>query len=104
MAESTLGCERGWHLLEIRRLLGVGAAVWVALTVASCGGAATSASPLIRINQVGFTPDSQKLAVVPDPAPSHFEVRIVDGGVVFSGELTPVARWEFSDEHVRIAR
>ena len=82
------------------------AAAFVSLVLAGtgCNSAATASSASeIKVNQVGFAPASQKLAVVPSTGADRFEVRTGDGRVVFSGELTAPVYWPFSDEHIGIA-
>lgn len=75
------------------------------------GGA--GAAPLaIKLNQVGFLPAAQKLAVVPAPvptmmpatAPARFSViDAASGKPVFDGSLAPAASWNLSGERVRLA-
>ena len=71
----------------------------------SSGCADPAIAPLapVKVNQIGFTPTSQKLAVVPASSSSTFEVRSVGGPTVFTGELSPSVLWTFSNEQVRIA-
>lgn len=65
---------------------------------------AASAEAIVKVNQVGFLPASQKLAVVPDGArASRFEIVDAGGKPVFSGALGAPVRWEASGETVRIA-
>ena len=62
------------------------------------------ASAAIRVNQVGFAPQSEKLAVVTDGAARSFEVVAADTGkTVFSGKLGAPALWKPSAETVRVA-
>lgn len=66
-------------------------------------GAAHAAAG-IEVNQLGFLPAAQKLAVVPAGANERFKV--VDAGsgkTVFEGTLGPAATWDASGERVRIA-
>ena len=73
------------------------------LVASSCNRSADASSHRIRVNQVGFTPPSQKLAVVPDSGATGFEIRTIGGSTVFSAELGESAMWPYSDEQVRVA-
>ena len=58
----------------------------------------------IKLNQLGYLPGSQKLAVIPDVPATRFAV--VEAGtdsVVFEGDLSGAATWEPADESVKIA-
>jgi endoglucanase len=62
----------------------------------------------IEVNQLGFLPAAQKLAVVPAGAsdgasPRFTVVDAASGKTVFEGMLGPAATWDASDERVRIA-
>lgn len=58
----------------------------------------------IKLNQLGFYPDSPKIAVVPGDVYGLFQVRDVESDeVVFESELNAPSYWEFSDETVAIA-
>jgi len=70
----------------------------IALAAAADGHAA------IRVNQLGFAPQAEKLAVVTDGAAASFEVVAADTGkTVFSGKLGAPAVWKASAETVRLA-
>jgi endoglucanase len=77
-------------------------------TVLACAallatGAAHAAAG-IEVNQLGFLPAAQKLAVVPAGANAHFKVvDAASGKAVFEGTLGPAATWDASGESVRIA-
>jgi len=74
------------------------------LTLLCAAGGATAAPGIVKVNQIGFLPGSQKLAVVPQDAGARFEVVPAAGGKpVFSGTLGAPARWDASGETVRIA-
>lgn len=74
------------------------------LTLLCAAGSATAAPGIVKVNQIGFLPGSQKLAVVPQDAGGRFEVVPAAGGKpVFSGALGAPARWDASGETVRIA-
>ncbi len=67
-------------------------------------GGATAAPGIVKVNQVGFLPGSQKLAVAPQGAGTRFEVVPGAGGKpVFSGTLGAPVAWDASGETVRIA-
>ncbi len=74
-------------------------------TNASAAASAVSIDAgLIKLNQVGFLPESMKLAVVPDVAETSFKV--VKAGTtteVFSGRLGMGAVWDASGESVKLA-
>lgn len=86
-------------------------------TLAACGsggsnpagaGSVTSsvgtASGLIKLNQLGFLPESAKLAVVPDIAVTGFKVVKAGTNIeVFSGYLGLGAVWDASGESVKLA-
>ncbi|MEO7576801.1 MAG: glycoside hydrolase family 9 protein [Massilia sp.] len=74
-----------------------------ALLVALRCGAADDAAREIRINQVGFAPAAQKIAVVPDGAATGFSVIDSAGKTVLQGKLGAPAVWEASAEQVRLA-
>jgi endoglucanase len=58
----------------------------------------------IKVNQVGFLPASQKLAVVPAGSASGFAVvDAASGKQVFEGALGAGAVWDLSGESVRLA-
>jgi endoglucanase len=58
----------------------------------------------IKVNQVGFLPSSQKLAVVPAGSAAGFAVvDAATGKQVFEGGLGAAAVWDLSGENVRLA-
>jgi endoglucanase len=58
----------------------------------------------IEVNQLGFLPAAQKLAVVPGSANARFAVvDTASGKSVFEGTLGPAATWDASGDSVRIA-
>ncbi|MFH6984578.1 glycoside hydrolase family 9 protein [Marinoscillum luteum] len=58
----------------------------------------------IRLNQVGFLPEAQKIAVVVGSSQSAFEViKNSNSAVVFSGTLSASKYWSKSEEDVKIA-
>jgi endoglucanase len=67
-----------------------------------CASGAQAAD--IKVNQVGFLPVSQKLAVVPAGAAKRFfVVDATSGKPVFEGQLGAPAVWDASGENVAIA-
>ena len=71
-----------------------------ALLLAGSAGAADS----IKLNQVGYLPAAQKLAVVAGDAQSNFAVvDAASGQPVFEGALGAAATWDASGERVRLA-
>lgn len=58
----------------------------------------------IRINQIGFYPDQQKLAVIKDPKVMDFKIATLPSyQIVHTGKLSPAQKWEYSEENVSIA-
>jgi len=75
-----------------------------AATLLSASVCAHAASPLIKINQLGFLPASQKLAVVNAPDATRFAVvDAASGKTVFEGALGVPSTWDASGETVRLA-
>lgn len=76
------------------------------LLAGSAHGAGPAAS--VKLNQVGYLPAAQKLAVVPMSSPSDAQGRfaVIDtasGKQVFEGSLGGAATWDASGERVRLA-
>jgi len=66
--------------------------------------AAGAGSAEIKVNAVGFLPQSHKLAVIPQAASANrFEVLDTDGKVVLDGALGAASRWAPSGETVHVA-
>jgi endoglucanase len=66
--------------------------------------AAGAGSAEIKVNAVGFLPQSHKLAVIPQAlGANRFEVVDADGKVVLDGALGAASRWAPSGETVRVA-
>lgn len=58
----------------------------------------------IKVNQLGFYPDAEKIAVVPDGASGTFEVYDTENEqVAYTGELDGSSLWWHSSENVAIA-
>jgi len=58
----------------------------------------------IKINQLGFYPESRKVAVIPGSSVGSFQ--IVEAGsdkIVYTNNLTEPRHWEYSDEYVSLA-
>lgn len=71
----------------------------ISLLVASSAFAQTATNK-IRLNQVGFYPSTEKVAIVTDSvAREFFVIDVVTKGKVFSGELKQKGMWEYSDEY-----
>jgi endoglucanase len=83
------------------RVTVMAAAVATAL-VASGAAAATDAAG-IEVNQLGFLPAAEKLAVVPAGGADRFKVVDAGGKTVFEGSLGAPATWDASGERVRLA-
>ena len=66
-------------------------------------GAACAQTQTIKLNQLGFLPQSQKLAVVPQGAGARFEIVGADGKTVVEGKLGAATAWAPSGETVRVA-
>lgn len=70
----------------------------------SSANSSTANSGLIKINQLGFLPESAKVAIVPNVAATSF--KLVKAGTateVFSGTLSVAAVWDASEESVKVA-
>lgn len=68
----------------------------------------TSPFPLsydIRLNQVGFYPAGQKIAIIKDaPAGASFKIAQVPSyKIVYTGTIGAAAQWEYSEENVSVA-
>ena len=58
-------------------------------------------SSAIRINQLGYYPNSKKILVVADSPASSFEVKTLDGKSVFKGQLSTGKTWDKSGEEIQ---
>jgi endoglucanase len=91
-------------LLRLRRLAGCAALLLAGSSSAvHAAGAAGVATPGIKVNQLGFLPAAQKLAVVPGDASRFSVVDAATGKQVFDGSLGGAATWDGSGERVRVA-
>ena len=70
-------------------------------------GASSSAAgvaALIKLNQIGYKPNAEKLAVVPSVAATSFTVtKVSDNSVVLTGNLSEAQTWAPSAESVKLA-
>ena len=66
-----------------------------------CMAAGSVSAQAIKVNQVGFLPQAQKLAVAAQSA-GAFEIVDADGKTAFQGTPGPALRWEPSGETVRV--
>jgi endoglucanase len=58
----------------------------------------------IRLNQLGFLPESTKWALIPAVKTNRFSViDVASGNEIFGGELTEAAQWEPAQETVKLA-
>jgi endoglucanase len=63
----------------------------------------SEASDGIRINQLGYLPESVKRAVIINSGSSEFSVKDSSGNIVFEGDLVDKGIWSSSGERVKIA-
>ncbi len=67
----------------------------------SCSAQESRLSEDIRLNQIGFYPSGQKIAVVVNPVSDKFFIVSVNmKDTVFSGKLKKAGTWEYSNETV----
>ena len=66
-----------------------------------CMVAGAASAQAIKVNQLGFLPQAQKLAVASQQA-GEFEIVGEDGKAAFKGTAGPALRWEPSGETVRV--
>ncbi|MFC4701119.1 glycoside hydrolase family 9 protein [Glaciecola siphonariae] len=64
---------------------------------------ASDTNELIKVNQLGFYPASQKIAIVPDNGATEFSVLNSDGVSVLDGELSQANTWDMDGRSVRMA-
>jgi endoglucanase len=90
--------------LGAARPTALAAALLLAFAAATPAASAAEAPAAIKINQLGFLPASQKLAVVPGAAATRFAViDAASGKQVFEGSLGTPVTWDASGENVRLA-
>jgi endoglucanase len=79
-------------------------AIKMALIPLLCLIASVDAAAAIRVNQLGFPPQADKVAVVTDSAATSFEVVAADSGkTVFRSDLGAASVWKPSGETARLA-
>src|SRR5688572_30606070 len=72
--------------------------------VTSSAPGSAAASGQIKLNQLGFLPESMKVAVIPNVATTRFKlVKAGSTTEVFSGDLATAATWDASGEQVKLA-
>jgi endoglucanase len=74
------------------------------VAISSASSSSQAAQAMIKVNQIGFLPESSKLALVPEGSATQFKV--IQAGTdieIFSGELSAAARWEPANESVKLA-
>ncbi|HOY21545.1 MAG TPA: glycoside hydrolase family 9 protein [Cellvibrio sp.] len=74
-------------------------------SVASSAASSTAAlKALIKLNQIGYKPSAEKLAVIPAVAATTFTVtKTSDNSVVLTGNLSAAQTWSPADESVKLA-
>ncbi len=73
-------------------------------TLVICVSVSVVKAQEIKLNQLGFYPDAEKLAVVPEAGAGSFEVVSTDGTITYyTGTLGASNLWSHSGENVRIA-
>ena len=64
---------------------------------------AAAASEMILINQVGYLPDAEKVALVRSAAEEFEIIEALTGNVIFTGITGQPRYWELSGDTVRTA-
>jgi len=76
----------------------------LAATSSAAASSSTALSGNIKLNQLGFLPESAKWAVVPGVAATSFKViNTATGAEVFSGSLGAATIWDAAEESVKLA-
>lgn len=75
--------------------------MWMAVAVSA--STATAAAPAIKVNQLGFAPQSSKLAIVPAGSATSFALIDAQGEPAYTGKLGAPALWGASAERVSVA-
>lgn len=99
------------EFLKTIKLMSVGC-IW--LLLAACSSNSQSGSQVLRkvmsdnttikLNQLGYSKNAQKIAVVPAIGATSFSVVEVETGAeVFTRNLSPAKQWEYSNETVSMA-
>jgi endoglucanase len=91
------------HPIRAPRTVLAGAALALPLALV-LSTAASAQAAAIQVNQLGFLPAAQKLAVVPAGSATRFSLLdAASGKPVFEGALGAAATWDASGESVRVA-
>lgn len=91
-------------MIPSRPRLLAGGTLLLGAVVALHTARAADAIPLdIQVNQLGFLPSAQKLAMVPATKTDRFQVKDAAGKVVLEGTLGGAATWDASGQSVRVA-
>ncbi|SMF09547.1 non-processive endocellulase [Alteromonadaceae bacterium Bs31] len=69
----------------------------------SSSGSSSVSAELIKANQVGYLPEGQKYAVVPEVMATQFELIDSSGTRAYAGTLSSPANWEPAGESVKLA-
>ena len=73
-------------------------------SVASSSSSAAAVAGLIKLNQIGYKPTAEKLAVIPAVAATTFTVtKTSDNSVVLNGNLSAAQTWAPAGESVKLA-
>lgn len=57
----------------------------------------------IRLNQLGYFPNSVKRTIVANSAAKQFEIRTLDNNTLFTGDLSEPTEWDKSGESLQLA-
>lgn len=80
---------------KIKSILFIAISIWIVNATF-----AQTATDKIRLNQVGFYPSTEKVAIVTDSlAREFFVINVATKEKVFTGELKQIGIWEYSDEY-----
>ncbi|WP_075184974.1 glycoside hydrolase family 9 protein [Teredinibacter haidensis] len=69
----------------------------------SSSSSSVSTTERIKLNQIGYLPAAQKVAIVPDVAATAFTLVNQAGEVVYNGNLPAAQTWAPAEESVKIA-
>ncbi len=75
--------------------------ILICLLFLSC--TAQTTEPEIRINQVGFLPESKKLGIIVESDATEFKIFNDSNFEVYAGTLTSSSFWSNADENVKVA-
>ncbi|WP_156184303.1 glycoside hydrolase family 9 protein [Cellvibrio sp. pealriver] len=75
-----------------------------AATTNSAASSAVSSVAAIKLNQLGFLPESAKWAVIPDVSATQFRIiNVATDAEIYTGTLSAATYWDASDERVKRA-